>query len=109
MRFQASEKISPELCQELSALGPRNPFCTLAYANAMKAITDATWDACEQRMRNLCFELKDMPRELMHSLPRLVFQFNRRDIGRLRQMVDAINASAVSPVNPGAPRRPAPQ
>lgn len=28
---------------------------------------------------------------LVH-LPRLVFQFNRRDMGRLRQMVDAINA-----------------
>jgi uncharacterized protein (TIGR00730 family) len=27
------------------------------------------------------------------DLPRLVFQFNRRDIGRLRQMVDVINAS----------------
>lgn len=27
------------------------------------------------------------------SLPRLVFQFNRRDIGRLRQMVDVINDS----------------
>ncbi len=27
------------------------------------------------------------------DLPRLVFQFNRRDIGRLRQMVDVINSS----------------
>jgi hypothetical protein len=27
------------------------------------------------------------------DLPRLVFQFNRKDIGRLRQMVDAINSS----------------
>ncbi len=27
------------------------------------------------------------------DLPRLVFQFNRRDIGRLRQMVDVINGS----------------
>lgn len=27
------------------------------------------------------------------DFPRLVFQFNRRDIGRLRQMVDVINAS----------------
>ena len=30
------------------------------------------------------------------ELPRLVFQFNRKDIGRLRQMVDVINDSAVS-------------
>jgi len=30
------------------------------------------------------------------ALPRLVFQFNRKDIGRLRQMVDVINASAGS-------------
>ena len=29
------------------------------------------------------------------ALPRLVFQFNRKDIGRLRQMVDVINQSAV--------------
>lgn len=29
------------------------------------------------------------------GLPRLVFQFNRKDIGRLRQMVDVINASPV--------------
>jgi hypothetical protein len=28
----------------------------------------------------------------LHALPRLVFTFNRKDIGRLRQMVDAINA-----------------
>jgi hypothetical protein len=27
------------------------------------------------------------------DLPRLVFQFNRKDIGRLRQMVDVINSS----------------
>ena len=29
------------------------------------------------------------------ALPRLVFQFNRKDIGRLRQMVDVINDSAL--------------
>jgi uncharacterized protein (TIGR00730 family) len=38
----------------------------------------------------------------LHELPRLVFNFNRKDIGRLRQMVDAINglqgeSSMVSP------------
>ena len=27
------------------------------------------------------------------SLPRLIFQFDRKNIGRLRQMVDVINAS----------------
>ena len=29
----------------------------------------------------------------LRSLPRLVFQFNRRDLGRLRQLIDRINAS----------------
>jgi uncharacterized protein (TIGR00730 family) len=29
----------------------------------------------------------------LHHLPRLVFNFNRRDIGRLRQMVDVINGA----------------
>jgi hypothetical protein len=27
----------------------------------------------------------------LHDLPRLVFNFNRKEIGRLRQMIDAIN------------------
>ncbi len=31
------------------------------------------------------------------DLPRLVFQFNRKDMGRLRQMVDVINSSAAPP------------
>jgi uncharacterized protein (TIGR00730 family) len=31
------------------------------------------------------------------ELPRLVFQFNRKDIGRLRQMVDVINSSPPPP------------
>jgi uncharacterized protein (TIGR00730 family) len=30
----------------------------------------------------------------LRSLPRLVFQFNRRDLGRLRQLIDFINASS---------------
>jgi uncharacterized protein (TIGR00730 family) len=33
------------------------------------------------------------------GLPRLVFQFNRKDIGRLRQMVDVINSSDAPPAN----------
>jgi hypothetical protein len=33
----------------------------------------------------------------LKDLPRLVFNFNRKDIGRLRQMVDAINAFVVPP------------
>lgn len=43
------------------------------------------------------------------DLPRLVFQFNRKDMGRLRQMVDMINSSAAPPAtgsatgNPPAP------
>ncbi len=31
------------------------------------------------------------------DLPRLVFQFNRKDIGRLRQMVDVINSAVPAP------------
>jgi uncharacterized protein (TIGR00730 family) len=31
------------------------------------------------------------------ELPRLVFQFNRKDIGRLRQMVDVINSAGPAP------------
>jgi hypothetical protein len=38
-----------------------------------------------------------LPQELddphLIDLPRLVFQFNRRDMGRLRQMVDLINSA----------------
>jgi uncharacterized protein (TIGR00730 family) len=34
------------------------------------------------------------------DLPRLVFQFNRRDMGRLRQMVDVINSSMAPPGGP---------
>jgi hypothetical protein len=37
------------------------------------------------------------------DLPRLVFQFNRKDIGRLRQMVDVINSTAVPPAAGSAP------
>jgi uncharacterized protein (TIGR00730 family) len=32
----------------------------------------------------------------LHDLPRLVFNFNRKDIGRLRQMVDAINTAGAT-------------
>lgn len=32
----------------------------------------------------------------LHDLPRLVFTFNRKDIGRLRQMVDVINADGAN-------------
>ena len=39
----------------------------------------------------------------LEHLPRLVFQFNRRDIGRLRQMVDVINAELGEPVENLAP------
>jgi len=44
--FQASERISPELCSELSALEPRNPFCTWAYASAMHALGARPWLLC---------------------------------------------------------------
>ena len=37
------------------------------------------------------------------DLPRLVFQFNRKDIGRLRQMVDVINSTGVLPASDAAP------
>jgi hypothetical protein len=32
-------------------------------------------------------------------LPRLMLHFNRRDIGRLRQLIDALNR--LSPISPG--------
>jgi 2-hydroxy-6-oxonona-2,4-dienedioate hydrolase len=35
------------------------------YANAMKAITNPTWDGCVARMRNLCHRMDDEPRELI--------------------------------------------
>jgi hypothetical protein len=35
------------------------------------------------------------------ELPRLVFQFNRKDIGRLRQMVDVINGAESPPPGKG--------
>jgi uncharacterized protein (TIGR00730 family) len=35
------------------------------------------------------------------ELPRLVFQFNRKDIGRLRQMVDVINSGESPPLSKG--------
>jgi uncharacterized protein (TIGR00730 family) len=38
------------------------------------------------------------------DLPRLVFQFNRKDIGRLRQMVDVINDSTSPPIQQGGGR-----
>jgi len=31
------------------------------------------------------------------ALPRLIFRFNRRDCGRLRQLIDFINQAASSP------------
>ena len=34
----------------------------------------------------------------IHDLPRLVLHFNRRNLGRLRQMVDCINAGDLTPV-----------
>lgn len=39
----------------------------------------------------------------LEHLPRLVFQFNRRDIGRLRQMIDVINYELGEPVENLAP------
>jgi hypothetical protein len=38
-------------------------------------------------------EEKDEPALL--ALPRLMFQFNRRSLGRLRQLIDAINRGSV--------------
>ena len=32
----------------------------------------------------------------LKDLPRLVFNFNRKDMGRLREMIDVINASAAA-------------
>ena len=40
-------------------------------------------------------EEKDEP--ALVALPRLVFQFNRRSLGRLRQLVDALNCGRVKP------------
>ena len=40
-------------------------------------------------------EEKDEP--ALIALPRLVFQFNRRSLGRLRQLVDALNCGRVEP------------
>jgi hypothetical protein len=34
-------------------------------------------------------------KDLAH-LPRLVFRFNRRDLGRLRQLIDCINRGSVN-------------
>jgi hypothetical protein len=31
------------------------------------------------------------------ELPRLVFRFNRRSLGRLRQLVDALNRGSIAP------------
>ncbi|MBI3002145.1 MAG: LOG family protein, partial [candidate division NC10 bacterium] len=38
------------------------------------------------------------------DLPRLIFRFNRRDFGRLRRLIDAVNAAAAGP--PAGPPRP---
>jgi uncharacterized protein (TIGR00730 family) len=43
-------------------------------------------------------EEKDEPE--LASLPRLVFRFNRRSLGRLRQLIDAINRGRVERVSP---------
>ena len=40
-------------------------------------------------------------------MPRLVFRFNRRSLGRLRQLIDAINRGAVEPA-PASPILPPP-
>src|SRR5262249_54391910 len=40
-------------------------------------------------------EEKDEP--ALIALPRLIFQFNRRSLGRLRQLIDAINVGRVTP------------
>lgn len=52
---------SPE--SELAASLPNT------YANAMRAIESPSWDKCITRMRNLCFDLKDVPTEII--LPQL--------------------------------------
>jgi uncharacterized protein (TIGR00730 family) len=51
-----------------------------------------------QIVRSAALPLESDDRHLT-DLPRLVFQFNRKDIGRLRQMVDVINDSAAPPPN----------
>jgi hypothetical protein len=33
------------------------------------------------------------------DLPRLVFHFNRRNLGRLRLLIDCINAASIEPAN----------
>ncbi|MBI3861403.1 MAG: TIGR00730 family Rossman fold protein [Planctomycetia bacterium] len=40
----------------------------------------------------------------LQDLPRLVFQFNRKDMGRLRQMVDVINSASAPPAADAVPR-----
>jgi 2-hydroxy-6-oxonona-2,4-dienedioate hydrolase len=52
---------SPE--SELAASLPNT------YANAMRAIESPSWDKCITRMRNLCFDLRDVPTEII--LPQL--------------------------------------
>jgi hypothetical protein len=37
---------------------------------------------------------KDEPQ--LSPLPRLIFRFNRRSLGRLRQLIDALNRGAVT-------------
>lgn len=39
------------------------------------------------------------------DLPRLILRFNRRDVGRLRRLLDALNASVAEPAGAGAPRQ----
>jgi hypothetical protein len=40
----------------------------------------------------------------LEHLPRLVFQFNRHDFGRLRQMIDVINVELCEAAKPPSPR-----
>ncbi len=46
-------------------------------------------------------EEKDEPD--LAGLPRLIFRFNRRSLGRLRQLIDALNRGSIEPAAPSGP------
>jgi hypothetical protein len=57
------------------------------FAGIVKAGTIVQQDALEE-------EQEDEPE--LSSLPRLVFRHRRRDFGRLRQLIDAVNTSGLA-------------